>query len=118
MAILVVGAFVFDACHDQLPKQDLKHQTESNNHQFDINEVYFYNPVSSFKIRTGMDKLLSKILFTVGQDKFLSSFHNQRAFHLMKVEALHVRSPLNPMLHFRKFIICHQCSSDDKPLLA
>lgn len=118
MVILVAGAYIFDSYHDQMPKKDLKHHTASRNQQIDINEIYFYNPVSSFKIRTGMDKLLSKILFTIGQDKFLSTFHNQLTYHLMKEESLHLRSPLNPMVHFRKFIICHQCTPDDAPSLS
>jgi len=118
MVVLVAGAYIFDSCHHQLPKQDLKHHTASNSHRLDINEVYFYNPVSSFKMRTGMDKLLSKILFAVGQDKFLSTFHNQMAYHLMKEESLHLRSPLNPMIHFRKFIICHQSNPDEHPVLS
>ncbi len=110
---LVAGAVIFDLCHDQLPEQLVKHQQDAPVTQFDMSQVFFCNPASSFKISTGYDRLFSKILFTIGQDKFLSAFHNQEAYHLLKAESLKERSPQNLMVHFRKFIICHHSSSDD-----
>lgn len=111
--VLVVGAVVFDSVHDQPTGRLAEHQQDASEPQFELSHVFFYNPASSFKIRTGCDRLLSKILFTIGQDKFLSAFHNQKAFHLLKAESLKVRSPQNLAVHFRKFIICHHASSDD-----
>lgn len=116
--VIIAGAYVFDSCHKEIPTPVTKHQNDKSSHEFGLGEVFFYNPVSSFKIMTGIDKLLSKILFTIGQDRFLSSFHNQKTFHLIKAEAIKVPSPLNPMVYFREFIICHQSSSDDNPPLS
>jgi hypothetical protein len=117
LVVVLAGAVVFDLCHNQEPKQLTTKQSEAGKHKLD-SQVFFYNPGSSFKIRTGTDKLFSKILFTIGQDKFLAAFHNQKAFDLIKSESLKVGSPLNPMVHFRKFIICHHAASDDNfPLL-
>ena len=112
LLVMVTGAIVFDACHDQLPEQ-LVEQHDAGSHQVSVSQVYFCNPVSSYKMRAGIDKFFSKILFTIGQDKFLSAFHNQKAFDLLKSESLKVRSPLNSMVHFRKFIICHHAATDD-----
>lgn len=117
-AVVVAGAFVFDMCHKEAPEQLVASQHDASKHHVDMSQVFFYTPVSSFKIRTGNDRLFSKILFTIGQDKFLSAFHNQKTYHLLKAESLKERSPHNLMVHFRKFIICHHFSSDDNPPLA
>jgi len=116
--VLVAGAVVVDSLHDQLPEQLVKNQQDASEPQFDISQVFFCNPASSFKIRTGCDRLFSKILFTIGQDKFLTAFHNQKAFHLLKADALKVPLPQNLTVHFRKFMICHHSSSDDNAPLS
>lgn len=110
---LIAGAVIFDLCHDQLPEQLVKSQQDASEPQIDMSQVFCCNPASSFKIRTGSDRLISKILFTIGQDKFLSAFHHQEVYHLLKAESLNERSPQNLTVHFRKFIICHHSSSDD-----
>nr|MBD3622377.1 hypothetical protein [Sunxiuqinia sp.] len=115
---LAAGAVIFDLCHDQLPEQLVKHQQDASEPQVDMSPTYFCNPASSFKIRMGCDRLVSKILFTIGQDRFLTAFHNQEAYHLLKAESLKERSPQNLMVHFRKFIICHHSSSDDNAPIA
>jgi len=115
---LVAGAVIFDLCHDQLPEQLVKHQQDASEPQVDMTQVFCCNPVSSFKIRTGYDRLFSKILFTIGQNKFLSAFHHQEAYHLLKAESLKERSPQNLTVHFRKFIICHHSNSDDNAPLS
>ena len=117
LLLVLTGAMIFDACYDQLPAQLAAHQNEAGKHKLD-SQVYFYNPVSNFKIRTGTDKLFSKILFTIGQNKFLASFHNQKASDLIKAEALKVCDPISPMIYFRKFIICHHSGSEDYYLLS
>lgn len=115
---VIGGAYVFDLCRDQLPEQLVDHQQDASEHHVDMSHMFFYNPVSGFKIREGSDRLFSKILFAIGQDKFLASFHNHKAYHVLKAESLKERSPGNQMVHFRKFIICHHSSSDDKPGIA
>lgn len=115
---LVAGAVIFDVCRDQLPEQLVKQQQDASEPQVELSPAFFCNPASSFKIRTGCDRLFSRILFTMGQDKFLTAFHNQEAYHLLKAESLKERSPQNLMVHFRKFIICHHSSSDDNAPIA
>lgn len=110
---VVSSAVIFDMCHDQLPEQLVEQQQDASQHQLDISQVFYYNPVNSFKIRTGSDRLLSKILFAIGHDRFLTAFHNHKAYHILKAESLKERSPQNQMVHFRKFIICHHSTSDD-----
>lgn len=116
--LVVGGAVVFDLCHDQLPQELMKQQQDASEHQVIPAQVYFCNPGSSFKVRSGSDRLCSKILFSIGQDKFLTAFHNHITYHLLKVESLKERSPQKPMVHFRKFVICHHSNTDDVPLIA
>lgn len=117
LLVVLAGAITFDVCRDQLPVPKAKQENEAGGHQLE-SQFYFYNSASSFKIRTGMTKLFSKFLFTIGQDKFLAAFHNQKAFDLIKAESLKVGSPLNPTIYFRKFIICHHSASADEYLLS
>ncbi|MGQ7868222.1 hypothetical protein [Sunxiuqinia sp. sy24] len=115
---IVAGAVVFDMCHDQVPEQVVNQTQDTAEHQFDRSQVVFCNPVSSFKLRTGSDRLISKLLFSKGQDRFLSAYHNQKAYHVLKAESLKERSPQNAMIHFLEFMICHHASSDDNPPIA
>ncbi|WP_430973317.1 hypothetical protein [Sunxiuqinia rutila] len=115
---LVAGAVVFDLCHDQLPEQVASQTQDTSEHLFDQSQVAYCNPLSSFKMRTGSDRLISKILFSKGQDRFLSAYHNQKAYHVLKAESLNERLPQSARIHFLEFMICHHASSDDNPPLA
>lgn len=112
LLVIVTGAIVFDACRGQLPVELVEHQEDADNHRFDISQVYFYNPVSGFKISAG-DRLFSKFLFAFGHDRFVSAYHNQKISNLLKVEALKVRTPFNLMTHSRKLMISHLSGLDD-----
>ncbi len=115
---LVASAVVFDLCHDQLPEQVASQTQDTSEHLFDQSQVAYCNPLSSFKMRTGSDRLISKILFSKGQDRFLSAYHNQKAYHVLKAESLNERLPQSARIHFLEFMICHHASSDDNPPLA
>ncbi|WP_321287249.1 hypothetical protein [uncultured Sunxiuqinia sp.] len=116
--LVIGGAYIFDRCHDQLPEQHADQQQDASKHHVNMSQMFVYNSVSSYKIRSGNNCLVSKILFTIGNDKFLAAFHNRKTFHVLKAESLKERSPQNLMVHFRKFMICHHFSSDDTPYIA
>ncbi|MGQ8337562.1 hypothetical protein ACUNWD_13520 [Sunxiuqinia sp. A32] len=113
--LLFAGAMTFDLCHDQLPDQQNSAQENHSSHNLDATQVFFFNPASSFKLLDHGDKLLTRILYSANQDKFLAMFHNHRIFHSLKEDSLKDFTPFHLMAHFIKFTEIHYSSPDDYP---
>ena len=116
--LIALSAVLFDALHDSSDikvKNDM-HQTSSQ--QIEASDVLFNNPVSNFKLKTGTDKLLSKLIFTGSRNEFLTQYHNFRTFHLLKAESINKRLPFILTSHFMKFNFCHHSSPDGSSLSA
>jgi len=112
---VVLSAVLFDTFHEGSVKLVNETHQRSDSHDMQAGRVFFYNPVSSFKIRSGADKLFSGLIFAASRNEFLSEYHNCRTFHLLKKEALQERLPFLMMAHFMKFNSSHHSSPDDDP---
>ncbi len=116
-AAMVVSAVLFDTFHEGSNKVVDATRQKSESQDMQSSRVFFYNPVSSFKILNGADKLFSGFLYTAGRSWFLAEYHNCRAFHLLKAETLQERVSFLEMAHFMKFNPSHHSSPEDGPSL-
>ena len=110
---IILSAVVFDAFHDK-PERLIdvtSHQAES--HDIQASNVFFFNSVSSFKLRSGVDKLFSGFVFSASQNSFLTQYHSCRNFHLLKAERLDHRLPFILTANFMKFNCCHHSCPED-----
>lgn len=115
---VILGAVIFDAFHNE-PVSEIdmcNHQT--NSHDLQASDIFFFNPVSTFKIRTGVEKLFSGIVFAGSQNEFLKQYHNYRSFHLLKAESLNKWQLFSETAHFMLFNHCHHVSPVDVPAIA
>ncbi|MGD9931558.1 MAG: hypothetical protein AB7U05_16175 [Mangrovibacterium sp.] len=115
---VALSAVLFDAFHEGSVQLEAEHQTRSESHNLEAGHMFFFNPVNSFKLRTGVDKLLTGFIFAASQNQFLSQYHNYRAFHLFQAESLNERKPFLLTAHFMKFNFCHHSCPDDHSLAA
>ncbi len=110
---VVLSAVFFDALHAGSEKLvDETHQ-RSESQFLHSSHVFFYNPISHFKLRKGADKLFSGLLFAATKSEFLTKYHNCPTFHLLKAESLKAHLPLVRVIHFMEFNFCHHSSPDD-----
>ena len=113
LLMLLAGAVVFDVYHNDTLAVNEQSQEKTASTNFDVAQVFYFNSGSSFKLTTRADKLLSCILHTANQDKFLSRFHNYRTFHLLKEESMTDRKPFHLMAHYIEFTSVQYSSPDD-----
>ena len=112
--VVTFAAVLFDAFHegpDQLAQTNHQH---SDTTDLEASQVFFFNPINSFKLRTGVNKLFTGFLIADSQNQFLAQYHNLRSFHLLKAESLKDHPSFIQMAHFMKFNSCHRLSPDDK----
>lgn len=112
---IVLSAVVFDAIHEGSEKLADEMQQRSESRFRHSSHIFFYNPVSHFRLKKGADKLFSGLLFAVTQNEFLTQYHNCRAFHLLKAESPGERRPFVRVIHFMDFNPCHHTGADDDP---
>ena len=112
-AAMIASAVLFDTFHEGSGTVADATRQKSESLDMQSSHVFFCNPVSSFKILNGADKLFSGFLFTTGKSEFLTAYHNCRAFHLLKAETLQKRISFLEMAHFMEFNPSHHISPDD-----
>ncbi len=112
-AAVILSAILFDAFHqsqDSMAKETHQH---SESHDLQASHVFYFNSISNFKLRSGVDKLFSGLVFSGCENELLAEYHNNRTFHLLKAESLHNPVPFMQMAHFMKFNSCHHICPDD-----
>lgn len=110
---VVFSAVLFDAFHEGSEKLVDETQQRSESQFLRGSHVFFYNQISHFKARKGVDKLFAGLLFAATQNEFLTKYHNCRTFHLLKAESLKERLPLVCVVHFMEFNTSHHSNPDD-----
>ena len=113
---IVLSAVVFDAIHEGSEKLADEMQQRSESRFRHSSHIFFYNPVSHFRLKKGADKLFSGLLFAVTQNEFRTRYHNCRTFNLLK-ESLNERRPFVRNFHFMDFNPCHHTGTHDDPSL-
>jgi len=111
---VVLSAVLFDASHqgsESIPKEK-SHKSESSESIITTPE-FCVNPVSTFKLISGADKLFSGLFFAGNQNNLLTSWYNYRSFHLLKAESFDQINPFFRSAHFMKFNCCHQTDPGD-----
>lgn len=116
--LVALAAVSYDALHEGSNEVVKNHSQQTSSHQVEATDMIFYNTISSFKIREGVDKFVSELTFTGSEDMFLTQYHNYRTFHLLKAVSINKRLPFILTSHFMKFNYCHHSSPDDTFLVA
>lgn len=111
--MLLGCAIAFDVYHVDVSDVAVETQENTTSSNVDVAQVFYFNPVNSFKVSTRADKLFSCTLYSANQDKLISRFHNYRSFHSLKEESLKCRMPFHLMAHFMKFTTVQYSSPDD-----
>ena len=116
---VVLSAVLFDVYHQGSEKimQEMSHRSQSS-HSIGNTTEFCVNPISSFKLISGADKLFSGLVFAGSRNELLSAWYNHRSFHLFKAESPNRTNPFLLSAHFMKFNCCHQSSPDDSPTAA
>lgn len=118
ITVMFASALAFDLCHDTQSIQIDKTTQNTADHSLDAGQVYFFNPINSFKLSDGNDKLITRILFDANQDKFLAEYHNHRIFHSLKEESVNRFVPFHLLAHLIKLSTVDYSSPDDYHPLA
>ncbi|WP_423130417.1 hypothetical protein [Gaoshiqia sp. Z1-71] len=111
-------AVLFDVYHEGSGRliNELENRSETVNMQ--NAQVFFYNPVNTFKLLSGTDKLFTGLIFAASQNDFLTKYHNCRTFYLLKAESVNEHPSFLFMAHFMKYNFCHHANPDDYPSVA
>lgn len=110
---VIVAAVLLDSLHEGSEKLVSETQQRSESQFLHANPVFYYNQLSQFRPKKGVDRLFSRLLIAVTQKEFLSRYHNYRAFHLLKAEARRGQLPFVRVVHFSEFTVCHRSTADD-----
>lgn len=113
-AAVVISAVLFDSFHQgsDVISKAMSHKSESSQTVITTPE-FCVNPVSTFKLISGADKLFSGLVFAGNKSDLLTSWYNNHSFHLLKAESLNRNNPFLLSAHFMKFNCCHQTNPDD-----
>ncbi len=112
--VVVLSAVLFDAYHQGSPIATKSPASQSESSQSIVSTPEFcVNPVSTFRLIHGADKLLSGLVFTGTNNKLLAESYNNRSYHSLQAESLNRDNFFLLSAHFMKFNCCHHTNPDD-----